>query len=315
MKEEQLLTLLQKVLGHFHLTQGKLGTEALFKCPSCNHHKNKLSVNLQTQKYQCWVCGFKGSRVSKIFKLRNASSEDYSQLKEINKLYGFKTTLKTNLNPEISQLKLPESFKPLFPYNPDIIAAKQAWEYLIGKRGLTPLDIITFNIGYSMTGDYKNMVIFPSYTDEGNLNYYVGRSFKPDSFIKHRQPKGADKNIIGFDSHINWNLPVVICESPLDAISIKRNAIPLFGKKIHPILMDKILNSPTKEIILALDPDALRNSLHYAEKILSVGKKVYIMDFEGQDANELGFKNIIPLFSNLKPLTYPDIIKKKLSMI
>jgi DNA primase len=316
MKEEQLLGLLEKTLGNFHLTQGKLGTEALFKCPSCNHHKNKLSINLQTQKYQCWVCGFKGGNIGKLFKLKKVPSNSYSELKEINKLYGFKTKLE--LNPEKTntpKIQLPESFKPLFPYNPNITAAKKAWEYLIGERGLKSLDIIKYNIGYCTSGDFKNMIIFPSYSSEGELNYYVGRSFIKDSFISHRQPKGANKNIIGFGSHINWNLPVVICESPLDAISIKRNAIPLFGKKIHPVLMDKILNSQTKEIILALDPDALLNALKYADKILSNGKKVYIMDFGDKDANEIGFKNIINHFKQLTPISYADLIKKKLSII
>jgi hypothetical protein len=42
----------------------------------------------------------------------------------------------------------------------------------------------------------------------------------------------SDKNIIGFENMINWNVPIVLCEGAFDAIAIKRNAIPLFGKNI-----------------------------------------------------------------------------------
>jgi hypothetical protein len=57
MKEQQLIEILEGVLGGATLIRD--GDEALFYCPSCKHHKKKLSVNLPTQKFQCWVCGIR----------------------------------------------------------------------------------------------------------------------------------------------------------------------------------------------------------------------------------------------------------------
>ena len=57
MKDDLLKQLLESVLGKSKPARG--GEEAVFNCPSCNHHKKKLTLNLSTQKFQCWVCGLK----------------------------------------------------------------------------------------------------------------------------------------------------------------------------------------------------------------------------------------------------------------
>ena len=53
MKEEALKNLLESVLGKSKSARG--GDEAVFKCPSCNHHKKKLTLNLSTK---CISVGF-----------------------------------------------------------------------------------------------------------------------------------------------------------------------------------------------------------------------------------------------------------------
>ena len=58
---------------------------------------------------------------------------------------------------------------------------------------------------------------------------------------------------------INWNVPIVLCEGAFDAISIKRNAIPLFGKNISKKLMQKLVTSEVKKVYLALDKDAIKS--------------------------------------------------------
>ena len=53
MYKYELVTLLEKVLYKGY--QMKNGEHA-FHCPFCNHHKKKLQVNCETQKWHCWVC-------------------------------------------------------------------------------------------------------------------------------------------------------------------------------------------------------------------------------------------------------------------
>ena len=92
MKEEQLVTLLEGVLGPSKKARG--GDEAVFKCPKCNHHKPKLTLNVHTQKYQCWVCGHKGARAIQLLKIVKAPLSFYSKLADIDKQYDLKLYLK-----------------------------------------------------------------------------------------------------------------------------------------------------------------------------------------------------------------------------
>ena len=78
----------------------------------------------------------------------------------------------------------------------------------------------------------KNTVWCPNYKKKG-------RSFEKDPFVKYRNPE-TSRDIVPFELFINWELPLVLCEGPFDAIAIKRNAIPLLGKNIQSNL--KVLN-------------------------------------------------------------------------
>ena len=57
MYNHELVTVLEKVLNKSY--QMKNGEHA-FYCPFCNHHKKKLQINTETQKWHCWVCNTGG---------------------------------------------------------------------------------------------------------------------------------------------------------------------------------------------------------------------------------------------------------------
>ena len=42
------------------------GSEYLFYCPKCGHHKKKMSVNITKDKFKCWVCDYYGSSVRRL---------------------------------------------------------------------------------------------------------------------------------------------------------------------------------------------------------------------------------------------------------
>ena len=308
MKEEALKHLLESILGKSKSARG--GNEAVFKCPSCNHHKKKLTVNLSTQKYQCWVCGtFKGHRAFKLLKAVEAPPATYEALKQIDKQYDFKYK-KIKLTPQES-LHLPEGVIPLI--SSSAILSRHANHYLT-QRGITQQDIVKYDIHYSETGDLKNMVVIPSYGSNGFLNYYVGRSFDKDSYIKHKLAPST-KDIVGFEILINWDLPVILCEGAFDAMTIKRNAIPLFGKKISASLMKMIIKSKSDSIYIALDNDAFLDAFEHAKKFISIGKNVHIIEMDEKDPNELGFEKFTELLYKSQPTTIADLIRKRLSLL
>ena len=106
------------------------------------------------------------------------------------------------------------------------------------------------NIGFCDEGQYSNRIIIPSYDSDGQLNFSVGRDFY-NSKMKYKNSP-TPKDVIGFDLFVNWDEPIILCEGVFDAIAIKRNAIPLFGKTIQSKLEKEIYKQGVKKIVCNL---------------------------------------------------------------
>ena len=106
-----------------------------------------------------------------------------------------------------------------------------------------------------------------------------------------------------------------ITEGPFDAISIKRNVIPLLGKNIQSSLMKKIIMSSVSKIYIALDKDAQKQALTFCQQLMSEGKEVYLVDLKEKDPSDMGFVNFTNLIQNTLPLTFSDLLEKKLQTL
>ena len=306
MKEDLLKRLLESILGGSKSARG--GDEAVFTCPSCNHHKKKLTFNLASQKFQCWVCGYKGHRAFQLLKKAGAPGAAFGALKEIDNQYNFKQQVKQKV--DANTLQFPQGVTPIM--SSSAILSKHALHYL-DQRGITQQDVVKYDLHYCEEGPLRNMVVIPSYDKDGFLNYYVGRSFDKNAYIKHKLASST-KDIIGFEMYINWDLPVILCEGAFDAMAIKRNAIPLFGKKLSTTLMKKIIKSNVEKIYLALDEDALKDAFNHAETFMSYGKQVYLIEMGDKDPSELGFEQFTKLLHKATELTTSTLMKKRLAL-
>tara|TARA_R110000744_G_scaffold313287_1_gene420526 strand:- start:216 stop:1145 length:930 start_codon:yes stop_codon:yes gene_type:complete len=309
MINELLVNLVNSVLGTGKRTAR--GNQA-YSCPFCNHSKPKLEVNFSENKkgfnpWHCWVCGKKGTRISTLFKQLKPPSDKFE---ELYKLVAEEKEYESSV--KIQNLKLPENFLPITE-NMTGLTGRKAWNY-IKNRGITIDDIIKYGLGYCEYGPYSNMIIIPSYDESGKLNYFTGRSFEKEPFRKYKNPE-ASRNIIPFELFINWDLPLVLCEGPFDAIAIKRNAIPLLGSNVQGSLMKKIVTSTVKKIYIALDSDALKKSIKYAEEFINEGKEVYMVELQGKDPSEMGFNDFTKLIQTTIPLTQYDLMEKKLQLV
>ena len=290
MDNTALLFLVESVLGKGQSTSK--GNYA-FKCPFCTHHKNKMEINLNTTSkrenfWHCWVCGAKGKTLLSLFKKIKAPQ---GKINELNILVVPENTK----NIEIGTLQLPKEFISLLNTIEDKIAqieAKHALKFL-KKRGITQDDIIKYNIGFCKEGKYEGRVIIPSYDEDKKLNYFIARDYKDASPQKYKNPPVSAKDVIGFELYINWDAPIILVEGIFDALTIKRNVIPLFGKVIHGKLMEKLVKSSVNRIYIALDADARRDALKQAEMLMAYGKEIYLVEMEGKDANEIGFEKFL----------------------
>jgi DNA primase len=308
-----LLNLVISVLG-----KGKSTSKGnyAFPCPECKHHKPKFEVNFDEtssnfQFFNCWVCGYRGKSLLNLFRKQDVSSEKLQELKSLVKVNPLvKNSQKVNYSQKI---ELPQEFKSLVDVNKNDIMARHALAYLKSRK-ISIEDIIKYNIGFCEAGKYSKMIIIPSYDSQGNLNYFTARNFDKTSPKTYSNPD-VSKDIIPFELFVNWNVPLIICEGTMDAITIKRNAVPLLGKVIHPQLMTKIVTSQVQKIYIALDKDALKKALHFCEVLMNEGKEVYLVEIDGKDPNYLGFEKFTKILHNVYPLTFSKLLEKKLSLV
>ena len=309
MVNELLVNLVNSVLGAGKRTAR--GNQA-YTCPFCHHHKPKLEVNFTENKeginqWACWTCGKKGKTIKSLFKQVKVDANYFQELSKLVK------NVSSEDIGEVKQtiLELPKEFKTFL--NTPNNTSKHALSYL-KKRNISKQDILKYNIGYCASGPYANRIVVPSYDNNGKLNYFTARSFEKDPYTKYRNPE-VSRDIIAFELFINWDLPIILCEGPFDALAIKRNVIPLLGKNIQPSLMKKLVESKVQKIYIALDNDAVKQALGFCEQLLDIGKEVYLVELDGRDPSEMGFEEFTKLVQTVSPLTQYKLMEKKLLLI
>jgi len=296
-----LLSLLETVLGRSKKTSGN---NMSFKCPLCNHYKHKLEVDLNTEYWHCWVCNAKGRKLHTLFKKISAS---VSQLKDLATYTGSYIPVKEAVAEHVS---LPPEFQLILNGNKTNPEFRNALMYL-KNRGVTREDIVRYGIGYCESGQYDKMIIIPSYNKDGKLNFFTGRSYYKDSTFKHKNPK-VSKDIIGFELFINWDEPITIVEGVFDAIAVKRNAIPLFGKIILDNLKKQIIERKVKDIYIALDSDARAKALDICQYFIDNGVNVYLIELGDKDPSDLGYTNMINKAQLTSYITGSGLMLKKI---
>ena len=300
----QIVNLLNRVIRN-RGRRLKKADEYMYWSPFTSHHKPKLQINVKTGKWHCWVSNQGGHNLFQLFKKLNASKNDYDDLSEI---FGDVKRYKTKKE-SVKRLSLPKEFKSILD-DCDNIVKRHALAHL-KKRGIGATDMIRYNIGYCDSGLYSDRVIVPSYDSEGNLNYFIARSIF-DGGMKYKNPP-VSKDVIGFELFINWDEPIILCEGVFDAIAVKRNAIPLFGKTIPKTLMKKIFEKRVSKIYILLDNDAYWDSIKMTDVLMRNGIDVKMVRMKDKDPSDMGFRKVTHLIKDSQTTSFSDLIRMKLN--
>jgi DNA primase len=299
----ELVTLLEKVLGKSY--QLKNGEHAYF-CNFCNHHKKKLQVNLETQKWHCWTCNAGGHKISQLLRKLGAPK---NLIKEALQLVDEYVSYETDKKETIHNVSLPDEYKPLWISTDDPVYKNAI--YYLKKRRINAIEILRYSIGYCDRGPYSNRIIIPSYDEDGKLNYFIARDMFPNSKFKYKNPP-MSKDTVAFELFINYNLPLIFCEGVFDAISIRKNAVPLLGKFPSKSLVKKLVEKKVKKIYVALDDDARKDAIKLTQFLMDSGIETYLLEMKEKDPSELGFTDFWDLVDRTTQTRFSDIIKGKL---
>ena len=278
MSKKEKTQILSNVLGMYSVQRQEL----LFRCPACEHHKRKLSVNINKNAFKCWVCSYSGRNIRRLVRRYGSFTQlqkwdTYSDRIEIERFEELFSLEKPREHKTI--LHLPDEFTSLCA---DKVPATGQYAYhYLRTRGLTDADIVRWKIGYCFSGEYRNRVIIPSFDDDGDVNFFIARSYSGDSY-KYKNPR-ASKNIVFNELFIDWNEDLTIVEGVFDAV-VAGNAAPILGSTLqkHARLIQKIVYNDTP-VYVALDADAREKENKIIQTLLKYDIELYKIDVDGYE--------------------------------
>ena len=245
-------------------------------CPACappSKQKRKLIIQLDDQRYHCWVCGIKGRSLRPL--IRKYATQYFE---EYTKGWGCTDTrLEEAVTPEES-VTLPSGFVALATAtntkDPDV---KAVISYA-HRRGLATSDLWRFRLGTCTKGRYRRRLIIPSFDAEGTLNYLVARTIDSTTIRKYINSKVSKKNVIFNELNINWEHELTLVEGPFDLMKASSNATCLLGSSLadDSELFRQIITHSTP-VLLALDPDAILKAHVIAKKLSEFGVSVRLI--------------------------------------
>lgn len=309
---EEKIRILNKVLKQ--KAKIRKGTDAVYFCPKCKHHKRKLEVNLNTGKYNCWVCNFSGLNLNTLLRKVGAPKECYSQLDLIKSERSSTVAsdvIKLDFTDKVKSkdiVCLPDEFKPLNVFC-DSSEYKTAIKYLV-NRGITKYDIFRYQIGYCDSGVYRQRIIIPSYDKEGELNFFVGRSYT-DSTLRYSNSE-TSKDVIGFESLVDFTQELTLVEGVFDAMAVRYNCIPLFGKNLSNRLREALVSNPVPVVNVMLDFDAYKNSVRIVDFLMKNNIRTRFINIGKFDASVLGFEETWKIIRNSSVLDFESMLSIKM---
>ena len=152
------------------------------------------------------------------------------------------------------------------------------------KRGITKKDILKWKIGFCSDGPFKERVIVPSFNENGDLNYFIARTFT-ENYRRYLNPP-VSRDIIFNELYIDFDKEITIVEGAFDAIKAD-NAVPILGSTIRETsrLFRKIVENNTP-VLLALDPDAKYKAENIKRLFFKYGVEVRELRYD--DERDIG---------------------------
>jgi len=300
---EEKLRIVHQILG----SSRKSRDEYLFHCPYCNHHKKKLSINFGKGFWKCWICDTRGKNIYRIVRKFGSYQQRQKWLElegrlDLNEFEGIFAEMNDVREEQV--LELPDDFISLC--NKHLPRTSELPLRYLRERGLTKEDILKWKIGYCGSGKYGGRILIPSFNNDGNINYFVARSYVGHQ-RKYLNPR-AEKDIIFNELSIDWDSPVILVEGVFDAIVAGENAIPILGSTLRETtkLFQAIAINDTP-VYLALDADALKKTGQMIKSMLKYDIELYQIDTHGcEDVGSMSKQNFIERMNSASTVDYDE---------
>jgi hypothetical protein len=113
---------------------------------------------------------------------------------------------------------------------------------------------------------------------------------------------------------INFDEPITLVEGPFDAIAVRTNCIPLFGKTMSKKLKMKLLEYDVPMVNILLDNDALEDSIKICEFMVKHDIPVKLVQLDGKDPNIMGFEKTWQMIEATDIVDFEKLFKLKITI-
>ena len=292
--DEEWVELLAKRLGPPIFTTGD---EIRFNCfrNDCGVSGTKdshyhLYVNIKEGKYFCQRCQ-RGGTLEYLCKVTGVPLPGQT-------LLSWNVVINSFLFPTRSEevkdapLDWPSEYLPM-------VSGTKARAYL-AERGITDSDIEFYQLGIGV-GKLKNRVVFPDTDVDGNLVYWVARTYGNHK-AKYRNadaPRERQVFNLGRIERSKDKRRLVICEGPISAIIAGRNAVSTYGKYVTSQQISRIVAFKAEEYVVAGDGDAVYEAASLASRLFKKGCNVRFVRMQGsEDPADVGSSGMLGRIEN-----------------
>lgn len=280
----RLLYSLQRLGSYRRTSTGELN----FCCPFClsrtGRADTKFHLYVNPSRYidgirgwfYCQRCKARGP-MHKLF--GQQSRESVGKWREfVDKLRGGRPSI-----PEPCPVKLPLDYMSM-------IRGTEAYGYL-KERNISDEQITFYNIGFGVD-DLRDLepaerqkyagsgrIIFPDYDDDGNVVYWVARTYKGHK-VKYKNPpkSNARDKIYNLAGASKYSV-CIITEGVISAIAAGYNAVATYGKDVTLVQVSMLVRAAFDQYVVALDGDARKEADELAGKLSRKGCQVSVVEF------------------------------------
>ena len=298
---QEKIEILKQIFPDFFIRKGE---EFVCYCPKHSHHKKKLEISLVKNNFSCWVCKWSGP-IFKIFK-------EHGTKTQANKYYSLIGYTPETTDETTEKIKLPEEYCFLLDA-PDNQLKQMAINYL-SQHEITEDIIVQNKIGICFEGEFRNRIIFPSFDENGQINFFTARTLV-DSNLKY-WAQGKLNQIVFNELFLNWDEPLILVESVKTycrhsgAVS---NIVCLNGcfvsKKYE--LFRKIIINGCPLVYIGFDPEAEEESVEAIRKFSEYNIPVKQVNFKKQP-DEISSDEFISCIEQAKELDKFDSFRQRL---
>lgn len=291
-------------------------------CPSCGKAK-KFGVNIAQNRTNCFRCGYNPSPIDVIIDIE----VEVSNIAQARLFIGAFEEAEYLETPQEylkeTTVNLPEGYRSLVVGDSKL--GKQARKYM-ESRGFDIYDLAMKGVGYCRSGRYWGRIIIPFY-EAGEIVYFNARKFMGGG-TKFDNPKvedfGTGKAMLIYNiDALHIYDTVYVVESATNVLTLGDDAVAGGGKVFSKYQISKLLQSPVKNFIIILDPDAFLDAIrlamellpHKGVKLIQLPPKLYLRPEKKTvevDVNSIGKKRSLKYVDKEPWLDFGTLLNLKI---